>query len=63
MEEEQRDDRVWEWEVIPPKNTDLSKAAKQNFDYFLILDFEATCDENRSKGFKPPEIIEFPTGK
>lgn len=31
----------------------------QKFDYFLILDFEATCDQERS--FKPPEIIEFPT--
>ena len=31
----------------------------QNYDYFLVLDFEATCDEQR--GFNPPEIIEFPT--
>ena len=36
-----------------------SKAAKQKFDYFLVLDFEATCEEN-NRSF-PNEIIEFPT--
>jgi hypothetical protein len=45
--------------IIEPKNTDISLAAKQVFDYILILDFEATCD---NKGWKNPEIIEFPTG-
>jgi len=31
----------------------------QPFDYFCILDFEATCEEN--KKIYPQEIIEFPT--
>lgn len=35
-----------------------SAPLQRKFDYFLILDFEATCDSNRS--FHPPEIIEFP---
>ncbi len=56
MEEEAQTDEIYP--IIPPI-TD-SSVKKQNFDYFLVLDFEATCDE--SKGFKPPEIIEFPTG-
>ncbi|OWF35558.1 ERI1 exoribonuclease 3 [Mizuhopecten yessoensis] len=30
----------------------------QNFQYFLVLDFEATCDDN--KKLHPQEIIEFP---
>jgi hypothetical protein len=37
----------------------VGKEMEPAFDYFLILDFEATCDEGRS--FGPPEIIEFPT--
>jgi len=34
----------------------------QQFDYFLVVDFEATCNEDqRGKGaLKPQEIIEFP---
>lgn len=32
---------------------------EQSFDYFLVLDFEATCDDD--KAFGPQEIIEFPT--
>uniref|UniRef100_A0A1E1XID5 Putative exonuclease n=1 Tax=Amblyomma aureolatum TaxID=187763 RepID=A0A1E1XID5_9ACAR len=43
----------------------LSAAAvppKQDFDYFLLLDFEATC--SREKGVpSPQEIIEFPVLK
>jgi len=35
-----------------------SKSKTQNFDYFLLLDFEATCD--KSIKLKPQEIIEFP---
>ncbi|KAL6050488.1 ERI1 exoribonuclease 3 [Balamuthia mandrillaris] len=31
----------------------------QKYDYFCILDFEATCDSDRS--FQPQEIIEWPT--
>ena len=30
----------------------------QQFDYFLVLDFEATCE--RGIKLKPQEIIEFP---
>lgn len=36
-----------------------ASATVQPFDYYLVLDFEATCDEGRK--FGPPEIIEFPT--
>lgn len=34
---------------------------RQNYDYFLVLDFEATCD-NQTK-LNPSEIIEFPVLK
>jgi len=47
-----------EYESIAPINDPAVKKI-QPFDYFLVLDFEATCDEGR--GFKHPEIIEFPT--
>ena len=30
----------------------------QQFDYFLVMDFEATCE--RDTKLKPQEIIEFP---
>lgn len=33
----------------------------QKYDYFLVLDFEATCD--KGKRIKPQEIIEFPVLK
>jgi len=33
----------------------------QKYDYFLVLDFEATCDEERK--IHPIEIIEFPVLK
>ena len=33
----------------------------QNYDYFLVLDFEATCD--RPKQLDPMEVIEFPVIK
>jgi len=32
----------------------------QGYDYFVVLDFEATCDEEGSANFSPQEIIEFP---
>ena len=35
--------------------------SKQNYDYFLVLDFEATCDSARKT--HPLEIIEFPVLK
>ncbi|XP_059166994.1 ERI1 exoribonuclease 3-like [Physella acuta] len=34
---------------------------KQNYDYFLVLDFEATCDDKIQPN--PQEIIEFPVLK
>ncbi|KAK7071351.1 ERI1 exoribonuclease 3 [Halocaridina rubra] len=34
---------------------------KQNYDYFLVLDFEATCEDR--KLIDPQEIIEFPVLK
>ncbi|VDN27724.1 unnamed protein product [Gongylonema pulchrum] len=37
----------------------LGGAKKQNFDHFLLLDFEATCEEGR-KILPHQEIIEFP---
>jgi hypothetical protein len=39
--------------------TDITKS--QKYDYFLVLDFEATCDEQRK--IHPIEIIEFPVLK
>ena len=30
----------------------------QQFDYFLVLDFEATCE--RDTRLNPQEVIEFP---
>ncbi|ESO88133.1 hypothetical protein LOTGIDRAFT_126582 [Lottia gigantea] len=38
-----------------------SHAKKQIFDYFLVLDFEATCDRPHQP--EPQEIIEFPVMK
>ena len=38
-----------------------SSPKNQNYDYFLVLDFEATCDEQRKT--HPIEIIEFPVLK
>ncbi|KAK6111555.1 Exonuclease family protein [Brugia pahangi] len=40
-------------------NRDIFAINKQNFDYFLILDFEATCEEGM-KIMPHQEIIEFP---
>jgi len=38
-----------------------STTISQPFDYFLVLDFEASCDDKtKVKGFKN-EVIEFPT--
>lgn len=36
-----------------------SNVVPQPFEYFLVLDFEATCEEDTQ--IKPQEIIEFPT--
>lgn len=33
---------------------------KQPFEYYVVLDFEATCDKDTSP--EPQEIIEFPSG-
>ena len=35
----------------------------QNYTFFVILDFEATCDENSKPRPNPQEIIEFPALK
>ncbi|KAG2392206.1 hypothetical protein C9374_012458 [Naegleria lovaniensis] len=40
-------------------STPSSSSASPSFDYYLILDFEATCDD-KIKNFRN-EIIEFPT--
>ncbi|GFT75027.1 ERI1 exoribonuclease 3 [Nephila pilipes] len=43
---------------LPPRS---GKFNKQKFDYFLVLDFEATCDS--PKTLVPQEVIEFPVLK
>ncbi|CAG2181703.1 unnamed protein product, partial [Oppiella nova] len=45
------------------KSKQMAKSGQnvQNFDYFLVLDFEATCD--RPVQVDPMEIIEFPVLK
>ncbi|GIY02333.1 ERI1 exoribonuclease 3 [Caerostris darwini] len=43
---------------LPPRT---GKFQKQKFDYFLVLDFEATCDS--PKTVIPQEVIEFPVLK
>lgn len=43
------------------KNMDKNIIKAQNFDYFLVLDFEATCDH--PKQVEPMEVIEFPVIK
>lgn len=40
---------------------DISNVKPQPFKYFLVLDFEATCDNNTK--LVPQEIIEFPVLK
>ncbi|VDK82817.1 unnamed protein product [Onchocerca ochengi] len=40
-------------------NQEMSVINKQNFDYLLVLDFEATCEEG-IKIMPHQEIIEFP---
>ena len=42
---------------IRPKKGSMS-ISPQQFDYFLVMDFEATCE--RDTKLKPQEIIEFP---
>jgi inhibitor of KinA sporulation pathway (predicted exonuclease) len=43
----------------PSDKFKIEKTMTQPYDYFLILDFEATCEENDRKFVN--EIIEFPT--
>lgn len=40
----------------------ITNRPQQIFDYFLVIDFEATCNEKRST-LVPQEIIEFPVLK
>lgn len=42
-------------------SSSINSIKPQNYDYFLVLDFEATCDEERK--IHPLEIIEFPVLK
>ena len=44
--------------LVPPASPEESQNVVQYFDYLLILDFEATCQDGRK--IKPQEIIEFP---
>lgn len=39
----------------------MSSIKEQKYDYFLVLDFEATCERERAP--RPQEIIEFPVLK
>lgn len=41
-----------------PRATNKIKEVRQQFEYLLVLDFEATCEKNVA--LKPQEIIEFP---
>jgi hypothetical protein len=37
----------------------LERSDTKNVDFFLVIDFEATCEEKNPPGY-PHEIIEFP---
>ena len=37
----------------------LAVAAPRGYDFFVVVDFEATCEERNAVDF-PHEIIEFP---
>lgn len=43
-------------QIIPESTT---KYNSQAYDFFYVLDFEATCWESRDRNRRPPEIIEF----
>lgn len=45
----------WMWQGPKPKKGEY---LSQKYDYLLVLDFEATCNEGSK--LKPQEIIEFP---
>jgi len=45
----------------PKQDIPLGNLQIQPFKFFVILDFEATCNENRNRGMKAQEIIEFPS--
>uniref|UniRef100_A0A2C9LHQ9 Exonuclease domain-containing protein n=1 Tax=Biomphalaria glabrata TaxID=6526 RepID=A0A2C9LHQ9_BIOGL len=47
--------------IMAAKNMQPKSSVKQNFDFFLVLDFEATCDKVAQPN--PQEIIEFPVLK
>lgn len=46
------------WILRPPRKKGDMSISPQQFDYFLVLDFEATCE--RDTKLRPQEIIEFP---
>jgi len=45
-------------QTLVPKGSVLPHGVQQRFDFFVVLDFEATCDEHQQP--QPQEIIEFP---
>ena len=46
------------WMYLRPKKKGSMSISPQQFDHFLVMDFEATCE--RDTKLKPQEIIEFP---
>lgn len=56
-----RDKQIKGQVIKMPARTEMKP---QNFDYFLVLDFEATCDlKDANKDIVPKEVIEFPVLK
>ncbi|XP_041475908.1 ERI1 exoribonuclease 3-like isoform X2 [Lytechinus variegatus] len=53
--------RPWNFRRMASGNGNTSPIVPQDFDYFLVLDFEATCLENQK--IEPQEVIEFPVLK
>lgn len=39
----------------------MAQPATQPFDYYVVLDFEATCDRGPAPELEPQEIIEYPS--
>jgi len=47
------------WKSKMLRETGLIKNAAKGYDYFIVIDFEATCEERNLPDY-PHEIIEFP---
>lgn len=69
LEKEAPQERTGRWRKKPkqekgyvqtpiPKSSIQPADAQQRFEFFVVLDFEATCDEHQQP--QPQEIIEFP---